>query len=301
MRPLLTPGARGLVTEVVRFHNATSTPYQASLVFDCSHLPKRVRLLVRLPAALDVGTAVHATPRPSTPADPSPPMPMADTVYEVVPASRAALSVPMTSLAEVPAFLALQADGPLPEDGLWPLEVQQWRGGAPHPSHGGHGSEKLVGGCTLLVVTKPGDPPPPAEEFEEERRIPLVPSWLADANQDRWQEMFGATGAGGGVLADPPTVTNDRGDFTGSCPVTVTFTATLRSGQGGIVHYLWLRSDGALAPIQQAELGARETREITTTWTLGTPGMGYDGWQALRVLGDQVIDSAPSHFSIRCT
>ncbi len=96
-------------------------------------------------------------------------------------------------------------------------------------------------------------------------------------------------------------VSNDRGAYVGFCPVTVTFTAELTSHGAGTIFYTWLRSDGAIGPIESVVASEGKAITATTTWQIGSPGFTYDGSQALKILGPRILVSDPSYFSLTCT
>jgi hypothetical protein len=93
-------------------------------------------------------------------------------------------------------------------------------------------------------------------------------------------------------------VTNDRPDYVGPAPAAITFTATLTTdGPPGAICYAWLRNDGAIGQVANLAVPGPGIYTITTTWQLGQPGTHYEGWQALRVFGDDVQTSEKSAFS----
>src|SRR5262249_12632659 len=142
---------------------------------------------------------------------------------------------------------------------------------------------------------------PPPEEHDDPSRIPWSPPWLREEVQRRWADLFERRP--GTARITNVAVTNDRPEFKGICPVTITFDAAVSvAGGPGIVWYTWLRSDGALGPMEQLTVPpGNGTYTVSTTWTLGGPGMTYSGWQALRVVYPDFIESSPSRFTFTCT
>ena len=90
-------------------------------------------------------------------------------------------------------------------------------------------------------------------------------------------------------------------NYTGPCPVTITFLGKIRMSGPGEVRYVWRRSDGAIRPAQTLVFPAPGELEVTDTWELGGPGfpnqMRFEG---LRVLAPQVRDSVGAWFRVQC-
>lgn len=74
----------------------------------------------------------------------------------------------------------------------------------------------------------------------------------------------------------------NRGNYYGSCPVTVVFTGvinfTMPHPRGGFVfNYQWTRSDGAKGPITVIQPGPRQRQMfLRDPWTLGGRGQRYN-------------------------
>jgi hypothetical protein len=94
----------------------------------------------------------------------------------------------------------------------------------------------------------------------------------------------------------------DPFDFDGSCPITITFSGRISvAGGGGTVSYKWLRNDGASAPVETVTFEGPGSKDISTSWQLGGPGLpSYDGWQALQIFDPQPRTSERATFRIRC-
>jgi hypothetical protein len=97
------------------------------------------------------------------------------------------------------------------------------------------------------------------------------------------------------VRADPFQVTS-------VCPVTITFSARISvAGGGGTVKYQWLRSDSALASVQEVTFDGPGQQDVVETWTLGGPELpSYTGWQAVRILSPSPQTSEQAKFSMTC-
>lgn len=95
----------------------------------------------------------------------------------------------------------------------------------------------------------------------------------------------------------------DDGRPTGACPVRVVWRGYIRADGPCRVQYTFTRSDGAVAPVQEIEFTSAGTREVSTTWTLGGDSLpSYRGWQALKVVYPNVIESSreTGGFEMRC-
>ena len=79
----------------------------------------------------------------------------------------------------------------------------------------------------------------------------------------------------------------------GQCPVTVKFTGYITTNGPGTVKYTFTRNDGATAPVFRLDFGAAGTKPVSTTWTLGGPGLTeYSGWQRLKILSPNEFESS---------
>lgn len=93
----------------------------------------------------------------------------------------------------------------------------------------------------------------------------------------------------------------DPFNYTGPCPVTITFSGRISvAGGGGPVSYKFLRSDGASAPIQTLDFASAGSRGVATAWRLGGSGQSYSGWQAIKTFDPEEKESNRATFQIRC-
>ncbi|MDE2184686.1 MAG: hypothetical protein KGJ78_16830 [Alphaproteobacteria bacterium] len=108
------------------------------------------------------------------------------------------------------------------------------------------------------------------------------------------------------------TLTASPPSYVGTCPAQITFTGTI-TVRGTIdpsasveMGYTFLRSDNATGPIAYYTISAPGTRTVSTTWTLGGPGLpAYDGWIQLKAwptrhLGFGYSFSPKAMFHVRC-
>ena len=85
--------------------------------------------------------------------------------------------------------------------------------------------------------------------------------------------------------------------YAGKCPTTITFKGSITVTEAMRLQYRFIRSDGASAPIQTLNFDRPGTKEVNTTWTLGR---SYTGWEAIKVLYPQAVESNKANFSIQC-
>jgi len=107
------------------------------------------------------------------------------------------------------------------------------------------------------------------------------------------------------LVARPPAAV-------GNCPAQITFTGTItvrgniEPGSPVQMGYTFLRSDNATGPIQYYTITAPGTQTVSTTWTLGGPGLpNYQGWMQLKAwptrhLGFGVSLSPRAEFRVTC-
>jgi hypothetical protein len=87
----------------------------------------------------------------------------------------------------------------------------------------------------------------------------------------------------------------------GPCPVTVNFSGYIKTAGPGTVKYTFTRSDGATAPVFMLEFKEAGTQNVTTSWTLGdaTALPEYSGWQAIKILSPNTLESSHETGSFR--
>lgn len=83
----------------------------------------------------------------------------------------------------------------------------------------------------------------------------------------------------------------------GACPFMFTFTGKIVSNGPGVVKYKWIRSDGAIAPVQTLVFRERGAQLVKDTWTIGRT---YQGWEAVQVLAPNALQSNPAKFDLVC-
>lgn len=86
-----------------------------------------------------------------------------------------------------------------------------------------------------------------------------------------------------------------------TCPETFTFNGTLTANGAGNVTYQWIRSDGASSPPAALTFLTAGTQNVLPeTWTLGTPGFNFTGWEKILVLSPNSVTSPEANFTLNC-
>ena len=93
----------------------------------------------------------------------------------------------------------------------------------------------------------------------------------------------------------------DPTEYKGKCPVKISFTGRISVlGGNGRVSYRVVRSDGASAPIETIHFSSSGTKDIEVDWTIGGPSTRYEGWQSVKILEPQEMESNKAYFKIQC-
>lgn len=133
---------------------------------------------------------------------------------------------------------------------------------------------------------------------------PRPPSATSPARASRSPQTAhpSAPAAGGGLRVTGISVRADPFQVTSVCPVTITFSARISvAGGAGPVKYQWLRSDSAVAPVQEVTFEGPGQQDVVETWTLGGPDLpSYTGWQAVQILSPSRLTSERANFTLTC-
>ena len=83
------------------------------------------------------------------------------------------------------------------------------------------------------------------------------------------------------------------------CPHEIKFHGYIKTDGEGAVKYVFVRSDGATSAAREIYFDKAGTKEIETSWTLGA---NYEGYQAIKVLSPNEIESKPKSgwFNLTC-
>ena len=103
------------------------------------------------------------------------------------------------------------------------------------------------------------------------------------------------------LMATAVTLSASPQKHQGQCPVTIRFSGEATLNSKGTVKYTFLRSDGATGPEGYLEFDAAGTKSVSTTWTLGGPKLpAFEGWQVLKILFPNVLESEKASFVFQC-
>ncbi len=116
-------------------------------------------------------------------------------------------------------------------------------------------------------------------------------------------ETLSADSAQPGPLTIPEVYAKaERMEWRGACPQTVRVRASFRALGGGNavqqVKVQWVRSDGAVGPVESVQAVPGERTEVTTTWELSANGWH---WMGLRVLEPVSVESDKGEFAVACS
>ena len=106
-----------------------------------------------------------------------------------------------------------------------------------------------------------------------------------------------AVSAGAQVI-NKVEVTADPASFTGKCPATIKFKATIYSQGSGTITYTWLRSDGGHQRNNlSVSLSGKGVDEVVYTWRLGK---NFTGWVAMETVSPNKVKSNSAKFQVTC-
>jgi hypothetical protein len=86
----------------------------------------------------------------------------------------------------------------------------------------------------------------------------------------------------------------------GPCPAQFDFRAMITAYEPGTVDYRWVRSDGAMGPIQSLVFAVPGTQVVGDTWTLGGPGFVFAGWEHVQITAPESVVSNDAAFTLAC-
>ncbi len=90
--------------------------------------------------------------------------------------------------------------------------------------------------------------------------------------------------------------------YAGPCPAVIKFEGTITANGAGSVKYTFLRSDGATGPVFTLAFAGPGTKPVSTTWTLGGKALPrYSGWEAIKIVSPNVMESNKASFEMICT
>jgi hypothetical protein len=116
--------------------------------------------------------------------------------------------------------------------------------------------------------------------------------------------LLGALAASGASYSAPPPTSKVvvfPAKHTGKCPHLFQFSGWIQSSVPGPVTYRWIRSDGAMGPVQNLMFAKPGKLPVAvSTWTLGGPGMVYNGWERVQILTPVAAHSNAADFKLVC-
>ncbi|MEV0380662.1 hypothetical protein [Nonomuraea sp. NPDC050643] len=91
------------------------------------------------------------------------------------------------------------------------------------------------------------------------------------------------------------------GDFDGSCPAKVNFSAKIKVPVKGKTElaYRWLHGDGSKSKVNVIKLKGKGTKSVTVKQSI-TFKEDVKGWEAVQVLGPVKVTSKKGYFSVNC-
>jgi TIR domain len=127
--------------------------------------------------------------------------------------------------------------------------------------------------------------------------LALIAVWLSRSRFGA--DLFGASPA---FRVTEAVLNAEPATYTGDCPVRITFRGRISAvGGSGNVSYRFLRNGAASAPIQVLLFNQAASKDVSTSWTVGRPGMKVSGWQAIEIIDPAPLKSDPAPFSIDCS
>ena len=90
--------------------------------------------------------------------------------------------------------------------------------------------------------------------------------------------------------------------YQGVCPIKINFAWKVSVAGGGKVTYQILRSDGVAASSETIAFEGAGSKDVTSSWTLGRADAprSYSGWQTLKILAPNELQSERIAFSVDC-
>jgi len=90
-------------------------------------------------------------------------------------------------------------------------------------------------------------------------------------------------------------------NYSGQCPATIKFEGVITvrniTRPPLRLQYKFIRSDGAFAPVNTLIFDKDGSQSVHTSWTLGAT---YSGWEAIKVVYPQDVESNQAHFKLQC-
>jgi hypothetical protein len=90
----------------------------------------------------------------------------------------------------------------------------------------------------------------------------------------------------------------DPVDYTGVCPVKITFPGRITvAGGGGTVSYMWRGSDNSSSPVQTLTFDGPGSQDVSSSWTVdGATLPTHRGWESIEILDPVSTPESDSAF-----
>jgi hypothetical protein len=93
----------------------------------------------------------------------------------------------------------------------------------------------------------------------------------------------------------------DNGTPSVICANELSFKGKIKSDKPGRVQYRFIRSDGALQPVETIEFTAAGSREVNARWAMEGPALAeFKGWMSLQIIYPLETTTAKVEFSLVC-
>ncbi|MGN9840731.1 hypothetical protein ACTMTI_21670 [Nonomuraea sp. H19] len=127
----------------------------------------------------------------------------------------------------------------------------------------------------------------------------LTAGLVASPAQAATAKTAAKTAAGPKVSVSAPKAS--PGEFDGSCPVKVNFSAKIKVPVKGKTElaYRWLHGDGSKGKVKVIKLSGKGTKTVTVKQAI-TFKEDVKGWEAVQVLGPKKVTSKKGYFSVSC-
>lgn len=121
------------------------------------------------------------------------------------------------------------------------------------------------------------------------------------ADKPFWvQIVVGNTPTSSVFAVTSTSLTASPSSYSGVCPVTITFNGSITSNRAGVVQYHFIRSDGTTGSVQTLTFSDPGTQSVSTTWTLGSAGSTYSGWEQIYIDSPNHQSMSQGAFNITC-
>jgi hypothetical protein len=97
------------------------------------------------------------------------------------------------------------------------------------------------------------------------------------------------------------TLTPTPQAYDGPCPVVIRFKGRIEVNGPATVQYSFIRSDGAIPPVETLVFSEAGAKEVETTWTLGGAALPrFGGWIAIETRTPNKFSSPRAGFKLQC-